>query len=96
MTVGNLVAPERANMKPRFNADRVWRNPRHPNPPAYRPTAKELSNDSRLSRGEASLFLVLTAAVMLAFADHALVLQGFMRELPEFAAVVANLVRDAV
>ena len=83
-------------MTPRFNPERARGNRRPAFPRAYRPSAKEMIADSRLTRGEVALYLVLTAAVVLAFAEHGRVLQSFMHRLPEFATIVANLLRNVV
>jgi hypothetical protein len=55
-----------------------------------------LVSNSRLSRGELSLYLVLTASVVVALVQHAQVAHRFVQQMPEFAVAVANLVRNVV
>jgi hypothetical protein len=83
-------------MKPRINlnlhsGDRARNIGR-----SYRPTAQDLRSDSGLSRGELSLFVVLTGAVLMAFAEHARVAHRFVEQMPEFAHGLATLVRNLV
>ncbi|HRI15161.1 MAG TPA: hypothetical protein PLX89_19370 [Verrucomicrobiota bacterium] len=83
-------------MKPRFDWENV-RGSRRPHiPRPYRPSAKEMMADSKLTWGEVTLYLVLTVAVVMAFAEHGRVLHGFMHRLPEFVTVVAHLLRNLV
>lgn len=78
-----------------MNTNRVSRSDRQ-RPQASRPYRAPLRvTDDGLSRAEGVLFLLLIGAVGLAFASHAQVAHGFIRRLPEFAGIVADLFRYA-
>ena len=83
-------------MKLRFDPERPFGDRNQRVPGGYRPSARDLVNESRLSRGELSLYLVLTSSVALALVQHAQVAHRFVQQMPEFAVAVANLVRNVV
>lgn len=83
-------------MRPRFNPERPYGDRNQRLSGGYRPSARDLVGESRLSRGELSLYLVLTASVAVALIQHAQVAHRFVQQMPEFAVAVANLVRNVV
>lgn len=66
---------------------------RGPKPP---PRAPLTPREHGLHRSELVLFLLLVGAVGLAFASQAQTVNRFIRHLPEFAAMVADLLRAVV
>lgn len=78
-----------------MNTNRVSRSDSQ-RPQPNRDRAPLRVTDDGLSRAEGVLFLLLIGAVGLAFASHAQVAHGFIKRLPEFAGIVADLFRHAV
>lgn len=66
---------------------------RGPQPPPRAPLAPQ---DHGLHRSELVLFLLLVGAVGFAFAGQAQTVSRFIRHLPEFAVLVADLLRAVV
>ena len=83
-------------MKPRFDTNHFNATPPSRREKPYRPSARDLMADSGLSRGELTLYGLLVVAIGFALAQNAQVTHSFVAKLPEFASVVAELVRGLV
>ncbi|HAB19794.1 MAG TPA: hypothetical protein PLX89_09395 [Verrucomicrobiota bacterium] len=83
-------------MKPHSDQARSSPSPARNRTSAYRSSAHDLIAESKQTRGEVILFVLLGAAVLLTFMEHAKVSFSFVQQLPELADAIANLVRNAV